>query len=175
MAHCAFRLIPTSRVQYISRCDKAKAVGWQLRASCRAENASIHGGGPDLRLTSGEQIRDVNIYLDFETREPTNVDGTPLHNAIGCLHHDVGVVGGWISLKSSDFSEVWAQVRQGGYSNCFIEITVRPVEFLGEDTGWEWDVINHQVIYITAAILQFERMAGKKKLEQAKQKLGWFG
>jgi hypothetical protein len=175
MAQCALRLKPTSWAQYISRYDRVKAVGWQLRALCRAGNASLPDAGPDLRLTSGEQIRDVNIYLDFETREPTNVDGTPLLNAIGCLHHDVGVVGGWISLKSNDFSEVWEQVRQGGYSDCFIEITVRPIEFLGEDTGWEWDVVNHQVIYITAAILQFERTAAKKKLEHAKQKRGWFG
>ena len=106
-------------------------------------------------LTSGEQIQDVNIYLDFDNREPTNTDGTPLPNAIGYLHHEVGTVGGGSALKPHDFSEVWEQVRQGGYVDCIIEITIRPVEFLGEDTGWEWDVIHNQGIYITDASVRF--------------------
>lgn len=175
MAHCAIRMRPTTWSQCISRYDSVKTVGWQLQASCRAENTGVPDAVPDLHLTSGEQMKDVDICLDFETRDPTNVDGTPLHNAIGCLQHDVGLVSGWISLKSNDFAEVWEQVRQGRYSDCIIEITVRPLEFLGADTGWQWDVINHQVIQVTAMIVQFVRTPPKKKLERVKRKRGWFG
>lgn len=175
MAHCAIRMRPTTWSQCISRYDRVKTVGWQLQASCRAENTGAPDAVPDLHLTSGEQMRDVDICLDFETRDPTNVDGTPLHNAIGCLQHDVGLVSGWISLKSNDFAEVWKQVRKGGYSDCVIEIAVRPVEFLGDDIGWQWNVIDHQVIQITAIIVQFVRTPARKKLEQVKQRRGWFG
>ena len=173
MAHCAILMRPFSWSQRISHYNRKNVVGWQLRASCRAENADTPGPGPGLRLTSGEQIQDVNIYLDFDNREPTNTDGTPLHNAIGYLHHDVGTVGGWISLKPNDFSEVWEQVRQGGYVDCLIEITIRPVEFLGEDTGWEWDVIHNQGIYITDASVQFVRTSARKKVEPTKRRR-WF-
>src|SRR5262245_25680305 len=134
MAHCAIRMRPTNWSQYISRYDRVKTVEWQMRASCRAENAT--GAVPDLCLTSGEQMKDFDIYLDFERREPTNVDGTPLYNAIGCLQHDVGVVSGWVSLKSDDFAEVWEQVRQGGYSACFSAFGVRQVVFISYKCGF---------------------------------------
>ena len=175
MAHCAIRMRPTTWSQCISRYYRLKTVGWQLQVWCRAENTGVPDAVSDLHLTSGEQMKDVDICLDFETRDPTNVDGTPLHNAIGCLQHDVGLVSGWISLKSDDFAEVWEQVRKGGYSDCVIEIAVRPVEFLGDDTGWQWNVIDHQVIQVTAMIVQFVRTPPKKKLERVKRKRGWFG
>jgi hypothetical protein len=175
MAHCAIRMRPTTWSHYISCHDRLKPVGWQLRALGRVENINLSDNGPNLHLTSGEEIEDVKIYLDFDTSEPTNIDGTPLESAIGCLHHDVGLVGGWISLGTNDFSEVWEQVRQGEYSDCLIDITVRPVEFLGQDTGWKWDVVTHQAIQITKAVVQFVRMPVTTKSEQAKQKRRWFG
>jgi hypothetical protein len=150
MAHCAILMRPFSWSQHISHYNRKNVVGWQLRASCRAENADLDPG-PGLRLTSGEQIQDVNIYLDFDNREPTNTD----------------------SLKPHDFSEVWEQVRQGGYVDCIIEITIRPVEFLGEDTGWEWDVIHNQGIYITDASVRFVRTSARKKVEPTKRRR-WF-
>ena len=175
MARCAIRMRPTRWSQYISRSDKIKVVGWQLLASCHAEDANSNSARSNLRLTSGERIQDVTVHLEFDSGEPTDATNAPLYNAIGCLQHDVGWLSGWVSLKSRDFSEVWEQVRQGGYTDCLIDISVQPVEFLGEDTGWEWDVVNHQVIYITDAAVQFVRTTVRKKLEQNKKKRSWFG
>src|SRR5262245_6922684 len=168
-----------SDVRFGSKADSCNAAT-HVRFTPNSDQESRHPQTVMSALPSKADMCSARAHVCYGpiadiAREPTNVDGTPLYNAIGCLQHDVGVVSVWVSSKSDDFAEVWEQVRQGGYSDCFIEIAVRLVEFLGNDIGWQWDVTNYQTIQVTAIMVQFVRTPARKKLEQVKQRRGWFG
>jgi hypothetical protein len=36
-------------------------------------------------------------------------------------------IGGWFCIKPYDFNELWNQIRQGGYAECWISLEVGPL------------------------------------------------
>jgi hypothetical protein len=166
---------PFSWSQTISRHDKIKVIGRNLHGLCYATKANDRSPSPELRLSNGKLFQDIRIYLEVDDRPPSNADGSPLTDAIGRLHfqEEINAATGWISLRPQDLSDVWEQVRQGGYSECLITIYVQPVKH--RHPGWEWDVVANQGIYITNASIEFVRIPPKEGTEPPKQKQGWLG
>ena len=158
--HCSVWMRLVEWEQSISRYNRIKNVERNLGANCRADSNA------NLRLSTGEHIKDITISLEFDDREPSNADGNPVDGPIGrLLYRDGANIGGWVSLRREDFSEIWEQVRQGGYAECFIDVDIKPVKFLGE-AGWEWDVRNNQGIYITEASIKFVRKPLRPHLQR---------
>jgi hypothetical protein len=128
MTYCMIHMRPFSWSQTISRYDKIKVVGRNLHGLCYATKANDRSPSPELRLSNGKWIQDIRIYLEVDDRSPSNADGSPLTDAIGRLHfqEEINAATGWIGLRPQDFSDVWEQVRQGGYSECLITIHIQP-------------------------------------------------
>jgi len=165
-------LKPDVWFQEISRYPKWE--GRHLRASCTAESKC------ELVLSNKTNLRD--LYVDFHITDgkPTAPDGSSLQRGIGLLHfheaqdqdHHISdaFVHGQIWLNSDSYASVWDQVRDGGYVECRIDISVGPVKNLDKIT---WDI--RRPLFIDNASLVFTRKPiSEKPADQAAPRRSWF-
>jgi hypothetical protein len=70
-------------------------------------------------------------------------------------------VTGWFYLNPDSYADLLEEVRDGGYSDCRIEIKVTPVGHRPIDRVW--DVTSHSTLFILEASVQFTRKVFEEK------------
>jgi hypothetical protein len=170
MSYISIRLKPYEWVQTINRYPDIKVEGRRLRLKARAEPGH-------LLLSNNEELSNLDIDLQIFDLDPGQVNGKPLETGFGrfIYRKPVGALGthidGWFCLEPESFSELWNQVREGGYSDCRMGLDVEPVAFNGVE--WEWDVIGNFGLFITSASIDFTRKTDFEN--RSKEKFGrWF-
>jgi hypothetical protein len=108
-------------------------------------NLSISDDLPPVSLERG--IGRFSFYAD---REPVDPWGKRFY----------ACVGGWFCLKPESYADLWEQVREGGYSDCPIDIQVAPV---GGGLETLWDVEVHPSLFIMGVSVQFTRKVFEEK------------
>jgi hypothetical protein len=167
-SYCSLRLKPYEWVQTIDRYPDIKVEGRRLRLKARVE--------PDHRLllSSKEELSNLNVDLLIFGLDPSQVNKEPLKAGFGLFNYRESVaalathIGGWFCLEPESYAELWNQVREGGYSDCRMELVVEPVEFIGVE--WEWDVVGNFGLFITSVSIDFTRKSVFEN--RTKKKLG---
>jgi hypothetical protein len=166
---CTICLKPYEGVQTIDRYPDIKVEGRRLRLQARIEP------GHQLLLSSNEALSNLNVDLLIFGLDPSLVNKKPLKAGFGLFIHRKSVgplathIGGWFCLEPESYAELWNQVREGGYSDCRMQLDVGPVGFNGVE--WEWDVVSDFGLFITSVSIDFTRKpvsenGTKKKLSR---------
>jgi hypothetical protein len=149
------RLKPYEWVQTLDRYPSIKIEGRRLRLRARAEP------GQRILLSSNEELSDLNIDLLIFDLDPSRISKEPLEKGFGLFiyrepaHALATQIDGWCCLEPESYAELWNQVREGGYTDCRMELAVEPVEL--NDDEWEWDVIGNFALFITSVSINFTR------------------
>ena len=161
------RLKPLSWIQAIrSDLDLRYGPGRKLSVTCKPD---------EFQLRNGTNLADHSLELAFMEGEPTAADGSPLQSGIGQLfyniHSDEVFVHGWYFSPSYNYSDIWAQVLNGGYAHCSINLTVGPINYHGEDPVWDTD----QPLFVNDATVNFTRRTPTADDQQPPKRQGLFG
>ena len=157
MTYNSIRFKPYEWVQTIDRYPDIKNEGRRLRLKARAE------AGHRMLLSSNDELCNLNVDLSIFDLDPATVNEKPLKAGFGLFVYREAVaglaahIGGWFCLERDSHAELWDQVRQGGYSDCWMNLDVEPVEFNGHE--WEWDVAKNLGLFITSVSIDFTRKA----------------
>jgi hypothetical protein len=156
-------LRPFEWIQTISRERRG------LIVKCKVE-------GDYVELSNQRRLHDLSVNLSINDDPPS----ASLERGIGrfSFRDDIAprdpwakpfyaCVGGWFCLKPDSYADVWEQVRDGGYSDCLIDISVAPVGNKGLESLW--DVKLHPSLFIVEVSVQFTRKVfeEKKAVEEA--------
>lgn len=156
----SIQLKPYEWVQTIDRYSEIKVEGLRLRVKARAE------AGHRMLLSSNDELCNLDIDLSIFDRDPIDVNGKPLKTGFGLFIYREALsalathIAGWFCLDRQS-SELWDQVREGGYSDCRMELDVEPVKFNGQE--WEWDVAENLGLFITSVSIDFTRKPVSEK------------
>ena len=165
---CSICLKPYEWVQTIDRYPDIKVEGRRLRLKARVEP------GHRLLLSNTEELSNLNVDLMIFGLDPSQVNKKPLKTGFGLFIYRESVVAlethisGWFCLEPESYAELWNQVREGGYSDCRMELDIEPVGFNGVD--WEWDVVGNFGLFITSVSIDFTRKPVSEN--RTKKKLG---
>jgi hypothetical protein len=161
------RLKPLFWTQAIrSDLDLRYGPGRNLSATCKPDK---------FLLKNGTNLADHLLELSFMEGEPTAADGSPLQSGIGQLfyniHSDDVFVHGWYFSPSDIYSDIWAQVLNGGYEHCSVNLTAGPIKYDGEDPVWDTDL----PLFVNDATVNFTRRAPTPDDQHPPKRQGLFG
>jgi hypothetical protein len=128
----------------------------------------------EFLLSNGDNLTNHSLHLSFMEGEPTAADGKPLQTGIGQLFyltHDEVFVHGWYFSAPDILSNIWDQVLLGGYTDCLIDLTVRPISYDGEDPVWNTDM----PLFINDATVSFTRRTPVPEEQPQPKRQGFFG
>jgi hypothetical protein len=166
-------LRPVEWIQTISTNSIAAREGRGLIVNCKVKDDHVV-------LSNERRLHHLSVNLSIIGGPPTRGDGKPLERGIGVFsfHDDIerrnpwdkpfyACVSGWFCLKPDSYADLWEQVRDGGYSDCLIDIRVAPVGSKGFETLW--DVEAHRHLFILGVSVRFTRKVfeEKKAVEEA--------
>jgi hypothetical protein len=161
---CVLSLKPASWIQTVGNGDSSlTSIGQSLLMISEPVEDS------NLVLSDGTRVQGLEVTLSISnTSKPIRGDGTPLEHGIGLLsHHSTqNTIGGWFCLRPSDFAEAWEQIRNGGYSECDIEMEIGPV--VGKGPDWLWQTSNNRALFIEAARIDFTKQASRGSVRRTK-------
>jgi hypothetical protein len=167
MDSCFIELRPVEWIQTISTRTSIYVEGRSLIVNCKLERDH------EFVLSNKRNLHDLSVNLSILDGPPTRGNGEPLERGIGLLsffdrreqRDDIdgndAFVGGWFCLKPDLYADLWEQVREGGYSDCLIDLDVAPVA--GKGFGWVWDVEAYRSLFILSASVKFTRKAFEEK------------
>jgi hypothetical protein len=135
MDSCFIKLKPLDWYQTISTESIINPTG---RSLLMDGSVSDH----NLILSNGARLSELSVNFSFSKSDgkPLLGSGQPLEHGVGLFmfFQHQGKVGGWFSLDTQSYMEVWDQVREGTYTDCVIDMEVGPVGSSGP--AWTWDV-----------------------------------
>ncbi len=136
-----------------------------------------------LRLSTGADIRQMELYLSIMRGEPVRTDGERLEHGIGLFTHREErppeypeFLSGWFYLNAEKYTDVWnsaPNARYPDYIDVFVE--VGPVTSRGSEAIW--DVTNKDAtLFILGVSIQVMRHTGVEKLldEKGPRYVGMF-
>jgi hypothetical protein len=126
--------------------------------------------GSDLELSNRMRLNELPIQISiFETARMQDELAKLPQRMIGSFRffdamppRDDGpavdaFLSGWFVLNPRSLEDAWNQVREGGYGECKISISIGPVE--NPSMGRLWDVARRPQLYIDTVQLSFTRPA----------------
>jgi hypothetical protein len=162
------RLKPYEWVQSVEHYPSIDVEGVRLIVNARIEPS-------DLTLSSNQQLHTLGVNLQLFDLERTKKHRQALVHGFGTFTYydqaeaspdDNGqpFIGGWLALKKENYTEVWDQIRAGGYSDCRMTVEVSPVEC--RPPQWIWNVAKTPSLFITSVSVSFTRRIGQEKVEE---------
>ena len=167
LGECYMRLKPYEWIQSLSNYQSIGVEGRRLMVNSKIEAAT------EINLSSGENLSEFNFNLLIFDDEPSKINNKPLERGFGLLVYypsqaardaygaQDAFVGGWFCIRPKNYDELWNQIRQGGYADCWISLEVGPV--VSRDYDWLWDVAKQRALFITTFTIDFKRLAAAEK------------
>ena len=166
MAHLlGIDLRPTDWVQGVEHHGDTGVEGRRFIANCKVRALS------ELELSNGLRLENLRAQMQiFETSRMQHQLSTLPKDILGAFKFygaqdadaefpaEDAFLAGWFVLHSQSLQAAWDQVRQGGYTDCDIRITVGPVEDTLE-AGCLWNVEKTPQLTIDSVSISFARSA----------------
>jgi hypothetical protein len=140
--------------------------GRRLVARCRIEDAG------DLELSNEQRPEDLSVEVMIFDTPRMQKQLSELNGGLGSFsyypaepaHADIpasdAFLSCWFCLNPQSYEDAWQQVRNGGYSECFIRVEVGPVE--SPHMGWLWKVEQKLHLVISTVSVHFKRPVPKR-------------
>jgi hypothetical protein len=167
-------LKPLAWTQHIKSYPNLKVESLSLEATCKPHTNC------DLLMSNGVKLLDFEFPLaiiEGEPRADDLADARLPAEALGGVWfiEDQNFLHGWFYLKSNGFTAVWDLVREGGYLDCRIDLTVdsnrQGVQAISTRARPTWDIA--KPLPISDIGIQFTRMPNADEPRQARRR-GWF-
>jgi hypothetical protein len=162
MLTCEVNLRPLTWHQSVEHNTYINVEGRRLSANCTVERG---GRDADLRLSNNMRVEELPVHIQiFETKRMQDQLAKWAQGGLGSFsfHDATRSIDGWFVLNVQSLEDAWNQIRQGGYNECSITLSVGPVE----SPAWLWDVAKSPHLVIDGVSVSFERPApvlGKSK------------